>query len=159
MTVESFDPEDLTIQFRLHGSVTGFDGAGSSAERFVSHSGQVVIEAEDWCFPRKFRTWEQAPLKPGMKIRWKSFHLADDFYFPSTLLEDDRDLRVTVANGLINEEHTLELRSGGVNPPVDEVVVYTPMIPDGPFADLGIDPGDARLDMSRFSAPTPLDEE
>jgi hypothetical protein len=156
MTITGLDLEKINISFDLEGSITGPDGSGSSAENFISPSGQVTVNADDWCIKRKGAAFKNGTLKPGMKIRWQTIRLADDLYFPSGELERDRLVSHTVVRGLINGKHHLKLISEGVPPPITHIRVYRPMLPAGEFKDMKIAPGDARLEKGKYEAPTPL---
>jgi hypothetical protein len=48
LTIFEAGPNGKRFRFRVEGSRTGPDGEGLSAERFVSKSGRVLIESEDW---------------------------------------------------------------------------------------------------------------
>ena len=59
------------FHFKISGSLTGFDGNGISDEKFVSNSGKVIIEPEDWFVKQawdKFRV----DFRPGYTISWAS---------------------------------------------------------------------------------------
>ncbi len=157
LSLESIDIEKGEIGFSLAGSVTGPDGSGSSAEDFLSESGQVSINSEDWCTRRKKKAFESGIIKPGMKIRWKTVRIAEDLYFPHGLLEKDRLAVHSLARGLKPGKHTLKLVSDGIAPPITRLRVYRPMLSGVPFSDMKIKPGDARLDNSEYEEPTPLD--
>jgi len=73
-TLECLDdstPDGKEIRFRVRGSRTGDDGEGISTRRFVSDSGRVVIEPEDWhlawCLAHK-----GLALPRGFEITWKT---------------------------------------------------------------------------------------
>ena len=161
LTVTGIDWENKGMTFTLEGSETGPDGSGSSLEPFVSNSGQVAIDPEDWCLPRKMQ-WRGAEQRDayqvGARVRWRSFVRGEDLYFPSGFLESDRLVRHTILSGLPNREYTLRLESDGMAPPITAVQVYTPMLPaDQPFQSLGLYPGSADLDLSEISEPTPIE--
>ncbi len=156
LTLDSIDPETFEVAFSLSGSVTGPDGSGKSTERFVSDSGQVVIDPRDWVVARKLENFEYASYEPGMQVQWKTVKLGDDLLFPKFQLEDDRMLSHTIVDGLDNKKHTLMLVSKGNPPPLSQIRIYKPMIPAGEFEHMGIGPSDFDYEQFKhFLAPTP----
>lgn len=156
LTIDSVEADSKHITFHLEGSVTGPDGGGGNGEDFVSDSGFVTIKADDWAIVRKGGAFKAGNIRPGMKIRWRTVRLGEDILFPNGLLVRDRPMVHTLFNGLPNTEHVLELKSDGIPPPYTHIRICTPMIPDGPFEDLKVSPGDARVNIQDISAPTPL---
>jgi len=57
--------------FSLTGSKTGPDGIGSAGKKFVSRSGRIVIEPDDWNLQFSRRTFGRN-LPEGFQIKWKS---------------------------------------------------------------------------------------
>jgi len=155
LTLDSVDPESKTVRFHLTGSLTGPDGSGSSGVDFVSNSGQVTIGADDWSLKRKGAAFRDGIIRPGMKIRWQTVRFGDDLYFPGGRLERDRLVTHTLAAGLSNSKHTVKLVSDGVPPPISGIRIYRPMLPEGPFREMGVTP-DGELHLEDISAPTPL---
>jgi len=90
------------LKFTVSGSKTGPDGEGVSNERFVSTSGRVVIEPGDWWI-KNIRQITKTPVPAGFEVTWKAVAMAADTFDPS------REDAVTVAQGLTNGKHTLEL--------------------------------------------------
>ena len=112
-TVRLIEPSDdlKSFRFAVTGSVTGADGEGSSAERFVSRSGRVVIEPDDWSLARS-REFTKKPLGdapltwtivPRFVDRWRAPANQDPTLEPAT----------TLFSGLKNGHHTLELIADG----------------------------------------------
>ena len=54
MRVVEASADESALRFEVYGSRTGPDGGGVSNERFVSRSGRVVIEPDDWGVKRAF---------------------------------------------------------------------------------------------------------
>ena len=120
------DPADAKqFTFTLSGSKTGPDGSGRSDQRFVSKSGRVVIEPEDW-------NVEYALMLPGIKpvpdkftVHWSVVpHFSDTFAAPANL-DKTTEAAVTIAQGLTNGKHTLEI-TGSSATPLLAVRVYRP---------------------------------
>lgn len=109
--------DDLaTVRFRLEGSKTGPDGQGVSTERFVSDSGRIVLEPEDWNLAYCRDVFKRG-LDPGYTIQWSVRALFRDKVERASVPASDRETVRTLAQGLPPGPHRLELRSasaGGV---------------------------------------------
>jgi hypothetical protein len=116
------DDQAERLKFSLTGSKTGPDGEGVSSERFVSTSGRVVIEPGDW-WVKKIRQITKAPVPAGFEITWKAVPLFADQFAPSRGEDASRESIVTVAQGLPNGKHTLELLGPA---PIGAIRVYRP---------------------------------
>jgi hypothetical protein len=124
LTLTELNADFTGGKFTVTGSVTGDDGAGEVGKRFVSKSGRVVIEADDWNLAYCLKVHENH-VKLPFAIRWKSVLTgADEFRSPGAK-DAAVEAVVTVARGLPNGKHTLEL-SGGPDVPVAAVRVYKP---------------------------------
>ncbi len=125
VTKDPADPKQFT--FTLSGSKTGPDGSGRSDQRFVSKSGRVVIEPEDW-------NVEFALMLPGIKpvpdkftVHWSVVpHFSDTFTAPAHP-DKTTETVVTIAQGLTNGKHTLEITRSG-NTPLLAIRVYRPPV-------------------------------
>jgi hypothetical protein len=116
LTITEADPELKHVKFQVVGSVTGADGEGESGRRFASKSGRVVIEPDDWNLGYCLKVFKR-PLPMPFEVKWKSVLLGrDEFASPG------EGGAVTVAQGLPNGRHRLELTGG----PVAAVRVYRP---------------------------------
>lgn len=120
---DPMDPKQFT--FTLSGSKTGPDGSGRSGQRFVSNSGRIVIEPEDWGV-------EFALMLPGIKpvpdtftVRWSVVRHFEDTFTPPTSQDKTTEAAVTIAQGLTNEKHTLEI-SGSPATPLAAIRIYRP---------------------------------
>jgi hypothetical protein len=124
LTVNEISPDHKLVRFSVAGSQTGPDGEGTSAERFVSRSGRVVIEPSDWNLDYGLQVFKR-PVAPGFKITWQvAAHFADEFISPG-VKDAGVETVVTLAQGLKNGPHTLEI-SGGKRTPIAAVRVYRP---------------------------------
>jgi hypothetical protein len=89
-----------TFKFTVTGSKTGPDGEGSSGERFVSKSGRIVIEPADWDL-KYVMGLTKRKISPEFYLHWQVVpRFADEFAAAPV---------VTVAQGLANTHHTLEI--------------------------------------------------
>jgi hypothetical protein len=108
VTTEARDPE--RYRFALRGSVTGEDGEGRSDQRFVSDSGRVVIDPDDWVVGYALSLAGVTPIPARFSV---SFHVVPRFVdvLPPTARADrGSEASVTLAQGLPRGRHVLELR-------------------------------------------------
>ena len=66
--VQGISADGKKFRFTLYGSLTGEDGKGSPGERFVSRSGRIAIEPDDWLIGQD---WPPPPGWPQAKLVWK----------------------------------------------------------------------------------------
>lgn len=125
LTAHGFDDAHEEFSFTLEGSVTGPDGAGTADEKFVSDSGRVVIEPEDWVFAFDRRVSEK-PTPDGWQVTWRVAPLFADEY--STPIVDDPSVQTEtiLAQGLANGAHTLEIVASGEPPDIEALRVSRP---------------------------------
>jgi len=115
---------DKTWAFEISGSVTGPDGAGTSDKPFISNSGRVKIAPDDY-----FRG-HNAPLPEGYSESWDVVPLFTDTYTAPRIENPASEYATTLAQGLTNGHHTLELiPSAGAAMPIKAVRVYEPPVP------------------------------
>lgn len=126
LTLVELSPDHKQVKFKLHGSRTGADGAGVSTERFVSNSGRIIIEPGDWNLEYCLQVLKD-PVTPGFKIEWKVVPLFADEFRPQ--INQDRAIEsvVTLAQGLKNGKHKLEI-TGGQKTPIAAIRVYRPAV-------------------------------
>ena len=119
--------DDLkTFQFEVTGSETGPDGVGESGVRFVSKSGRIIIEPDDWHLADS-RAFTKKPLPPDFAIKFSVVPLFQDTFTATKPRSDAYDDAVTVAQNLPNGKHTLELVSASGKPvPLQAVRTYKP---------------------------------
>ena len=91
------------IRYRIEGTVTGFDGEGSSARDFVSKSGRVKIPADAFL---DFYEWPKLRPPAGTRILWRTYPL-----FAETYRARPRGVETVLVQGCANERHVLELRN------------------------------------------------
>jgi hypothetical protein len=124
LTLTELSSDYKQVKFTLRGSSTGEDGAGVSTERFVSNSGRIVIEPGDWNLEYCLQVFKR-PLQPGFQIEWKVVpQFVDEFVAPGSL-DPTTEMTVTVANGLTNGKHVLEL-TGDKQTAIAALRVYRP---------------------------------
>lgn len=108
-------------KFFVTGSKTGADGAGTTNSAFHSPSGRVVIEPSAW-----FRN-ERLPVTLPLTVRWKVVPQFVDAYRSGKPVSPVGDGVITLAQGLQNGPHELELLcESDVPPPIDAIRVHRP---------------------------------
>ena len=114
--------------FSLTGSKTGPDGIGSAGKKFVSKSGRIVIEPEDWNL-QYCRKVHGRKLDDGFRITWKSVPQWNALPL----------VRGTFVQGLNNGKHTIELSGRALeNSGLSSLRIYRPPFPqtEDPAADV-----------------------
>ena len=95
--------------FTVSGSKTGADGAGRSDERFVSKSGRVVIETNAWNVTYALGLGGIRPVPDQFTVKWKvEPRFVDELVSPNGT-DGAAERTVTLAQGLPNARHTLEI--------------------------------------------------
>jgi hypothetical protein len=129
MEVRKDPDEDKRFTFTLRGSKTGADGSGRSDRRFVSNSGRVVIEPEHWNVEFALALAGVKPVPAAFTVRWRVVpHAIDEFVSPG-IKDPTVETTVTLAQGLPNHKHTLEI-SGNSDTPIAAIRVYRPPLKD-----------------------------
>jgi len=117
--------------FRLTGSKTGADGGGRSDQRFVSKSGRVVIETNAWNVAYALSLGGIKPPPDRFAVQWKVEPRFADEFAPSAATNGPVESAVTLAQGLPNTRHTLEISSHD-SAVVAAIRVYRPPLPAQP---------------------------
>jgi len=132
MQVHRADAEGKRFTFSVSGSKTGTDGEGASDAKFVSKSGRVVIEPADWNVAYALGLAGVKPVPEQFTVNWSVVARFTDELSFATIQPDDRlpapprhDEAVTVASGLPNTKHTLEI-TGDARAPLRAIRVYRP---------------------------------
>ncbi|HYG74281.1 MAG TPA: SGNH/GDSL hydrolase family protein [Planctomycetota bacterium] len=116
------NPEATKFSFELSGSKTGPDGSGTNETKFVSKSGRAIIEPGDWWVKNAYQITKK-PLTNGFQIKWSVKPMFVDTYQAPKVEDPSREVVTTLAQGLSNGKHTLEL-SGKA--PIKAIRVYRP---------------------------------
>jgi hypothetical protein len=124
-TITITEGDVKAFRFKVHGSVTGPDGEGSSEEKFVSDSGRIVIASDAWW--RRGPKDAPNPIRPGHELHFKCVLLGTDRYTPPTAPDPSREYPTVLASGLTDGEHTLELiQEGDAAVPLAALRFYNP---------------------------------
>lgn len=126
VTVINLSEDGSEFRFELHGSKTGLDGKGHSGERFVSNSGRIVIDPENWNIERSMRVFG-GHLSDGFEISWDVV----PYYKDKVLIPESSDSAVentvTVVQGLSHGEHVVTLTGPGIHS-LKAVRIYHPLL-------------------------------
>jgi hypothetical protein len=123
LKITSVKDDSSGWEYTVTGSKTGADGSGSNDKSFVSKSGRVKIAPEAW-----FRN-PNAKVTAGYEIKWKVLPMFTDVYSAPKIEDAAHETTVTLAQGLSNEKHTLEIAVDGKTvPPIRAVRVYQPPV-------------------------------
>lgn len=118
-------PDAKHFKFEVTGSKTGPDGSGSTEGTFISDSGRVVIDPQDFGIEGA-RAYSKKPCPPGFEIKWSVVPMFQDTYNPGL----DRP---TVAQLIENGPHTLEIIPNGDGAvPIKAIRIFQPAMPPDP---------------------------
>lgn len=141
-------PDASRFRFEVHGSRTGFDGGGEFdgakyqygpygdildytgpdpyPDVFVSHSGRVVIDYRDFKIPWS-TTYSKKPCPEGFEATWESIPLFTETLTAPAQAAPGKIHLVTLAKGLTNGPHTLEILPNGDGAvPIESIIVHEP---------------------------------
>lgn len=120
--IDDSDPTWRYFEYEVIGSKTGKDGKGNSKEKFHSKSGRIIIDPQDFFYGVRRKS-----IPCPDKITWKVECMALDTWQPSANKDKAIANTYTLAQGLPNTEHTIEIIPNGNGPvPVKSLTVYTP---------------------------------
>jgi hypothetical protein len=129
-TCHDFSDDAKTFKFEVSGSVTGPDGSGVSTEQFVSNSGRVVIDPQDWTFDYD-RSVGKKPMPATVTVTWQTKAICTDTYAPLKVADPAYEYPTTLAQGIPNAAHTLETSSASGRPiDIAAIRVYRPPFKD-----------------------------
>ncbi|MFZ2657847.1 MAG: hypothetical protein WAX69_23135 [Victivallales bacterium] len=116
------------FEYDLKGSVTGPDGSGNNKAKFTSKSGRMLIDPQLFTVTSAFINFKEAP-KPGFEVKWSVVAKCVDVWRPNLSIDSSKEDRATIAQGLANSSHTLEIIPNGDGPVgLKAIVVYQPTL-------------------------------
>lgn len=125
LDVQKLGLDEKLYQFSLAGTKTGPDGQGRSDQRFVSNSGRVVLEPGDWNVAYAMSLAGIKPVPERFTVKWRvEPRFVDEFVSPG-VNDPAVETTVTLAQGLPNTKHVLEI-TGGPETPIAALRVYHP---------------------------------
>jgi hypothetical protein len=124
----------LDFWFKIYGSVSGYDGSGSSSLNFTSKSGKVIIDKNDtekggdWHLNRSYNVVKTIVNK-GDTVKWKTYSISMDNIIPLRNPDSTIENSVTLFQGVPNTDHVLKIiKTGDHVPPVAQIRVYRPLL-------------------------------
>lgn len=129
LTYTSMADSMKDFDFEVSGSLTGYDGAGTKSEDFISDSRRGIIEGGavtegDWHVQRSFDVTD-TETHEGDQVKWQIYKIATDAFLPGDISGDATEHRFTLFQGIPNTCHTLTLVKKG-KVPFDSIRVYRP---------------------------------
>ncbi|HYW95807.1 MAG TPA: hypothetical protein VE870_09480, partial [Bacteroidales bacterium] len=110
------------FRFKIYGSITGYDGNGISTKKFISNSGKVIIEPEDW-FVKQAWDMFKADFQPGYTITWNVRGTFHDY------IDNSESREYTLIQGISNGSHYLQIMPyHHKRIPVEKIIVYKPFL-------------------------------
>jgi hypothetical protein len=148
ITFTQINEDASRFTFEVRGTKTGFDGRGvfdgakykygkfgdmldyagpeTYPDVFVSNSGRVVIDHRDFKLPWA-RTYSEKPCPEGFEATWEAIPLFTETLAAPDGDDDGRVRLVTLAKGLPNGAHTLEIIPNGDGAvAIESLVVHEP---------------------------------
>lgn len=126
VVITDIDLEANKFKFEAFGSETGFDGSGESDQKFVSNSGRVVIDPQNWWLKSAYE-FSKKSTPVGFQIQWQVEPLFTDVYVAPTVTDPSHEYKTLLAQNLSNAKHTLELLPvSAADLPSGEILVYHP---------------------------------
>jgi hypothetical protein len=109
-TLTKISSDQKSFEFTVSGSITGDQGNGDSSHDFVSKSGELGIEAQDWMVESAFEK-THIPLQAPFEVYWSVNDVCDGK--PEVIDRGDgtTQYRYVLGNGLSNKIHTVTLSS------------------------------------------------
>jgi len=124
LSIDHPSADGKLCHFTLRGSVTGEDGEGYSTNRFVSKSGRIVIEPDDWNLAYCVAVFKR-PLPENYTVAWRAVLQGADIAMPPAAAPGVEPC-VTVAQGLSPGRHVLELKDARAAEQIQAIRFYCP---------------------------------
>jgi hypothetical protein len=107
-TVTNMTPAQDSFDFSVRASVEGDEGSGHSSQRFVSKSGKLTIDGEDWMFQPAYAL-KHKPLQMPTEVHWSVRYVCGGE--PEVIDQGNgtNQYRYVLATGLVNAKHTVNL--------------------------------------------------
>jgi hypothetical protein len=107
-TLTNISPDQKSFEFTVKSSLAGDEGGGDSSHDFLSKSGNLSIEAQDWMLEPAFAL-KHIPLQAPFEVSWSVNDVCAGE--PEAIDRGDgtTQYRYVLATGLVNEKHTIIL--------------------------------------------------
>jgi hypothetical protein len=107
-TLTNISPDQHSFEFSVVGSISGKEGSGDATRDYVSRSGRLGIEAQDWMVGRAFEV-NKIPLQTPFQIHWSVANVCGGQPEVIRRADGTTQYRYVVATGLRNGMHTVRL--------------------------------------------------
>jgi hypothetical protein len=113
-TITKITPDQKSADFTVRASATGDEGSGNSSRNYVSKSGNLSIEGEDWMFESAYDL-KHTPLHIPTEVHWSVQYVCGGK--PEVIDRGNgiAQYRYVLGTGLSNGKHTVELSSPSNN--------------------------------------------
>jgi len=126
LKVTAVNTDSTIYYYTVKGSKTGFDGSGNTTERFVSNSGRVMIEPNDFMFGEINKSFK-GEISIGFVVTWSVEPLFMETYQSPVISDRAKVYKTTIVQGLTNSPHTLEIIPNGDGVvPIEAIEVHRP---------------------------------
>jgi hypothetical protein len=106
-TVTNITPDQTSFTFTVK-STTGDEGSGNSSHNFISKSGRLSIEGEDWMFEPAY-TLKHVPLQVPAEVHWSVRYVCGGEPEVIDLGNGLMQYRYVLGTGLSNGKHEVKL--------------------------------------------------
>ena len=103
-------PDQKSFAFTVEASKAGNEGSGDSSHDFVSRSGILGIEAQDWMLARAYNV-KHIPLQTPFRVHWSVVNICDGPAEEIDRGDGTKQYSYVLAAGLANERHSLTITS------------------------------------------------
>jgi hypothetical protein len=107
-TITNITPDQKLVDFMVRASATGDEGNGNSSRKYVSKSGQLSIDGDDWMFEWGYDL-KHIPLQVPAEVHWSVEYICSGK--PEVVDRGDgmTEYRYVLGAGLSNGKHTAKL--------------------------------------------------
>ena len=107
-TITKITPDQKLADFTVRASTTGDEGGGNSARQYVSKSGRLSIDGDDWMFESGYDL-KHVPLQVPTEVHWSVQYICSGK--PEVIDRGDgmTQYRYVLGAGLTNGKHTATL--------------------------------------------------
>jgi hypothetical protein len=109
-TITNITPDQKSFAFTVKESARGDEGSGNSSSKYVSKSGQLTIDGDDWMFERGYEL-KHVPLQVPAEVHWSVLYICGGTPEVIDRGNGRTEYRYVLGAGLANGNHTVELLS------------------------------------------------
>jgi hypothetical protein len=127
-TLTDFSPDQKDFAFSVQGAKSGPEGSGRSGQHFVSKSGNLVIEPDDWMVER---AWEHThvAISGPVQVTWSVSYVCGGEPEVIDRGGGAKEYRYVLATGLADKDHSITLKGPAEDfRAIDRLTAYRPRI-------------------------------